>query len=53
MGEMVCIEQEEEEKKEEEEDEEEGECSAAVERSERRLQSLLMGKIGVCERSTD
>lgn len=35
-----------------EEEEEEG-CSAAVERSERRLQSLLMGDIRLCHHSSE
>lgn len=47
MGEMCASEE-----KEEEEEAEEG-CSAAVERSERRLQSLLMGAIRLCYHSSE
>ena len=43
----MCALEEEEAEEEEEEEEEEG-CSAAVERSERRLQSLFMGEIRLC-----
>lgn len=45
MGEMCALEEKEEEA-------EEG-CSAAVERSERRLQSLLMGEIRLCYHSSE
>lgn len=47
MGEMVCI-----GKGGGGKEEEEG-CSAAVERSERRLQSLLMGEIRLCYHSSE
>lgn len=42
------VQEEGEEREREEEEEGGGGCSAAVERSERRLQSLLMGEIRLC-----